>query len=209
MNTKTVSNFRVFINEAQSEVITSMAEFEGQLDAQRREARALGKELREAMASLARRQDTVEDFVRGNDPGEVFAVPGRQRTAATPSRQEEAGKKPSHNDSRRKGNGSTAPETRALTRYPFARSCTPWWPTSPQPFLALNGAQHHPPGATATPCYATGFLLRRDRCSSPLSAKRRASSAWPSAPCSSRYASSEGSSALTVTSFTSPYGVEK
>ncbi len=70
--------------------------------------------------------------------------------------------------------------------------------------LALSAVQHHPPGASPIPCYATGFLLRRARCSSPLFTKRRASSAWPSAPCSSRYASSEGSSALTVTSRTSP-----
>ena len=114
MNTKTMSDFRVLINEAQSEVITSMAELEGQLDAQRSETRALGEELREAVADLARRQDAVEQFLHGKDRGEVFAVPGRQRTAATtPSRQEETGKKPSHNGSRRKGNGSTAPETRA------------------------------------------------------------------------------------------------
>jgi DNA-binding protein H-NS len=113
MNTKTMSDFRMLINEAQSEVITSMAELEGQLDAQRSETQALGKELREAMASLKARQDTVEALVRGNAPGEVFAVPGHQRTAATtPSRQDETGKKPSPNG-RRKGNGSTAPETRA------------------------------------------------------------------------------------------------
>jgi DNA-binding protein H-NS len=113
MNTKTVSDFRVLINEAQSEVITSMAKLEGQLDAQRSETRALGEELREAVADLARRQDAVEQFLHGKDRGEVFAVPGRQRTAATtPSRQEETGKKPSPNG-RRKGNGSTAPETRA------------------------------------------------------------------------------------------------
>jgi hypothetical protein len=114
MNTKTVSDFRVLINDAQAEIITSMAEFEGQLDAQRSETRALGEELREAVADLARRQDAVEQFLHGKDRGEVFAVPRRQRTAATtPSRQEEPGKKSSHNGSRRKGNGSTAPETRA------------------------------------------------------------------------------------------------
>lgn len=107
------SDFRVLINEAQSEVITSMAEFEGQLDAQRSETRALGEELREAVADLTRRQDAVEQFLNGKDRGEVFAVPGRQRTAAaTPRKQEETGKKPSPNG-RRKGNGSTAPETRA------------------------------------------------------------------------------------------------
>ncbi|QRN94050.1 hypothetical protein JRI60_33540 [Archangium violaceum] len=113
MNTKTMSDFRVLINEAQSEVITSMAEFEGQLDAQRSETRALGEELREAVADLARRQDAVEQFLHGKDQGEVFAVPGRQRTATTtPSKPEETGKKPSPNG-RRRGNGSTAPETRA------------------------------------------------------------------------------------------------
>ncbi len=112
MNTKTMGDFRVLINEAQSEVITSMAKLKGQLDAQRSETRALDEELREAVADLARRQDAVEQFLHGKDRGEVFAVPGRQRTAATtPSRQEETGKKPSHNGSRRKGNGSTAPET--------------------------------------------------------------------------------------------------
>ena len=113
MNTKTMSDFRVLINEAQSEVITSMAELEGQLDAQRSETRARGEELRDAVADLARRQDAVEQFLHGKDKGEVFAVPGRQRTAATtPSRQEETGKK-STPSNRRKGNGSTAPETRA------------------------------------------------------------------------------------------------
>ena|GEM_PF-3575805 len=115
MNAKTMSDFRGLINEAQSEVITSMAELEGQLDAQRSETRALGEELREAVADLARRQDAVEQFLHGKDKGEIFAVPGRQRTAATtptPSKQEETGKKPSPNG-RRKGNGSTAPETRA------------------------------------------------------------------------------------------------
>jgi DNA-binding protein H-NS len=82
-----MGDFRGLINEAQSEVITSMAELEGQLDAQRSEARALGEELREAMASLKARQNTVEALVRGNTPGEVFAVPGRQRTATeTPRR---------------------------------------------------------------------------------------------------------------------------
>jgi hypothetical protein len=114
MNTKTMSDFKVLINEAQSEVITSMAELEGQLDAQRSETRALGEELREAVADLARRQDAVEQFLHGKDKGEVFAVPGRQRTAAeTPRKQEETAKKPSPNGSRRKGNGSTAPEARA------------------------------------------------------------------------------------------------
>ena len=78
------------------------------------ETRALGEELREAVADLARRQDAVEQFLHGKDRGEVFAVPGRQRTAATtPSKQEETAKKPTPNGSRRKGNGSTAPETRA------------------------------------------------------------------------------------------------
>jgi ABC-type transporter Mla subunit MlaD len=113
MNTKTMNDFRVILNDAQAELITSMAEFEGQLDAQRSETRSLGEELREAVADLARRQDAVEQFLHGKDKGEVFAVPGRQRTAATtPSRQEETGKKPTPNN-RRKGNGSTAPETRS------------------------------------------------------------------------------------------------
>ncbi|HYO57005.1 hypothetical protein [Archangium sp.] len=112
MNTKTMSGFRVLINEAQSEVITSMAEFEGQLDTQRSETRALGEELREAVADPARRQDAVEQFLHGKDRGEVFAVPGRQRTTETPRRQEQTGKKPAPTG-RRKGNGSTAPETHA------------------------------------------------------------------------------------------------
>jgi hypothetical protein len=112
MNTKTMGDFRGLINEAQSEVISSMDEFEGQLDAQRSETRALGEELRESVANLARRQDAVEQFLHGKDRGEIFAVSGRQRTAAeTPRRQEETGKKPSPNG-RRKGNGSTAPEMR-------------------------------------------------------------------------------------------------
>jgi DNA-binding protein H-NS len=112
MNAKTMSDFRVLINEAQSEVITSMAELEGQLDAQRSETRALGEELREAVADLARRQDAVEQFLHGKDKGEVFAVPGRQRTTEAQPRQEQTGKKPS-SSSKRKGNGSTAPEARA------------------------------------------------------------------------------------------------
>ena len=77
------------------------------------ETRALGEELREAVADLSRRLDSVEQFPSTGRTGEVFAVPGRQRTAAaTPSRQEETGKKSTPNN-RRKGNGSTAPETRA------------------------------------------------------------------------------------------------
>jgi DNA-binding protein H-NS len=114
MNTKTMGDFRVLINEAQAEVITSMAELEGQLDAQRSETRALGEELREAVADLARRQDAVEQFLHGKDRGEVFAVPGRQRTAAveTPRKQEETGKKSSPSGRRKGNNGSTAPEMR-------------------------------------------------------------------------------------------------
>ncbi|OJT22596.1 hypothetical protein BO221_22805 [Archangium sp. Cb G35] len=112
MNTKTVTEFKGLIADAQSEVITSMAEFEGQLDAQRSETRDLGEELREAVADLARRQDAVEQFLHGKDKGEVFAVPGRQRTTEAPPRQEQTGKK-SSSSSKRKGNGSTAPEARA------------------------------------------------------------------------------------------------
>ena len=107
MNTKTMGDFRVLINEAQAEVITSMAKFEGQLDAQRSETQALGEELREAVEDLARRQDAVEQFLQGKDRGEVFAVPGRQRTAEAPPRQEETGKKSTPNG-RRKGNGAEA-----------------------------------------------------------------------------------------------------
>jgi DNA-binding protein H-NS len=135
MNTKTMSDFRVLINEAQSEVITSMAELEGQLDAQQSETRALGEELREAVVDLARRQDAVEQFLNGKDRGEVFTVPGRQRTIETPPRREETGKKPTPNGSRRKGNnGSTAPETRPRRAPLPSRSCMPWWPTSPRNF---------------------------------------------------------------------------
>jgi hypothetical protein len=102
----------VSLNEAQADLITSMAEFEGQLDAQRSEMRALGEELREKMASLMARQDAVEQFLHGKDRGEVFAVPGRQRPTEARPRQEETVKKPASNG-RRKGNGSTAPETRS------------------------------------------------------------------------------------------------
>jgi hypothetical protein len=112
MNTKTVSDFRVLLNDAHAELVTAMAEFESQLDAQRSETRALGEELQQAVANLGRRQDAVEHFLHGKDRGEVFAVPGRQRTAETPTRQEETGKKPTPHG-RRKGNGSTAPEMRA------------------------------------------------------------------------------------------------
>ncbi|HYO54682.1 hypothetical protein [Archangium sp.] len=112
MNTKTMSDFRVLINEAQSELITSMAELEGQLDIQRSETRALGEELREAVADLARRQEAVDQFLNGKDRGEVFAVPGRQRPTEARPRQEETGKKPAPNG-KRKGNGSTAAEARA------------------------------------------------------------------------------------------------
>ena len=112
MNTKTVSDFRVILNDAHAELITAMAEFEGQLDAQRSETRALGEELREKMASLMARQDAMEQFLHGKDREEVFAVPGRQRTIEAPRKQEETVKKPASN-SRRKGNGSTAPEMRS------------------------------------------------------------------------------------------------
>ena len=112
MNTKTMNDFRVLINEAQSEVITSMAELEGQLDAQRSETRALGEELRKAVADLACRQDAMEQFLQGKDRGEVFAVPGRQRTAEAPYRQEETGKKPTAPGSKRRGSGPAAPDSR-------------------------------------------------------------------------------------------------
>lgn len=114
MNANVVSEFKVLHNDLHEEIGSMAENFQGELDAHRREVRALGTELREAVADLARRQDAVEQFLHGKDKGEVFAVPGRQRTAATaPSRQEETGKKPTPNGSRRKGNGSTTPETRA------------------------------------------------------------------------------------------------
>jgi ATP-dependent Clp protease ATP-binding subunit ClpA len=77
-----------------------------QLDTQRAETAQLGKELREAVADLARRQDTMEQFLQGKDQSEVFSVPGRQRAAETPRKQEETVKKPAPNG-RRKGNGAT------------------------------------------------------------------------------------------------------
>ncbi|MFE8597334.1 hypothetical protein [Archangium violaceum] len=111
LNTTAVTEFKGLIKDVHEELGSMAENFQGELDAQRRETR----ELREAVADLARRQDAVEQFLHGKDKGEVFAVPGRQRTATTtttPSKQEETGKKPATN-SRRKGNGSTAPETRA------------------------------------------------------------------------------------------------
>ncbi len=110
LNTTAVTEFKGLIKDVHEELGSMAENFQGELDAQRRETR----ELREAVADLARRQDAVEQFLHGKDKGEVFAVPGRQRTAATtPSRQEEKEKKPSPNGSKRKGNGSTAPEARA------------------------------------------------------------------------------------------------
>ena len=173
------------------------------------ETRALGEKLREALSNLARRQDEVEQFLHGKDKGEVFAVPGNQRTSAkTPRQQEETAKRPT-SDSRRKGNGSTGrrPAPPDALSGPLAAACRSV-PRAPGIFSPEQRAAS-PAGTPAAPCYATGFRLRRDRCSSPFSTKRRASSAWPSTPCSTRYARSEGSNALTVTSFTSPYGVEK
>ncbi|MGZ3461050.1 MAG: hypothetical protein ACXU86_21390 [Archangium sp.] len=115
MNANVVSEFKGLINDVHEELGSMAENFQGELDAQRREGRALGEELREAVADLARRQAAVEQFLHGKDKGEVFAVPGRQRTAATtttPSKQEETGKKPTPNG-RHKGNGSTAAEARA------------------------------------------------------------------------------------------------
>ncbi|HZH77189.1 MAG TPA: hypothetical protein VEY88_14260 [Archangium sp.] len=110
MNANVVSEFKVLHNDVHEELGSMAENVQGELDAHRREVRALGTELREAVADLTRRQDAVEQFLHGKDRGEVFAVPGRQRTTETPSRQE--GKKLSPSG-RRKGNGSTAPETRA------------------------------------------------------------------------------------------------
>jgi hypothetical protein len=112
MNANVVSEFKGLINDVHEELGSMAENFQGELDGQRREVRALGEELREKIASLMARQDAVEAIVRGEHRGEVFAVPGRQRTTETPRRQEETGKKPAPNG-RRKGNGSTAPETRA------------------------------------------------------------------------------------------------
>ncbi len=151
MNTKTMSDFRVLINEAQSEVITSMGEIEGQLDAQRSETR----ELREAVADLARRQNAVEQFLHGKDRGEVFAIPGRQRTIETPPRQEETAKRPA-TTGRRKGNGSTAPEMRAppdALPCPLADACRggPRAPGISWPRAALSITSPELPPRRATP----------------------------------------------------------
>ena len=113
MNANVVSEFKVLHNDVHEELGSMAENVQGELDAHRREVRALGTELREAVADLTRRQDAVEQFLHGKDRGEVFAVPGRQRTVAeTPRKQEETAKKLPPNGSRRKGNGSTAPEMR-------------------------------------------------------------------------------------------------
>jgi ABC-type transporter Mla subunit MlaD len=114
LNTAAVTEFKGLIKDVHEELGSMAENFQGEFDAQRSETRALGEELREAVADLARRQDAVEQFLHGKDWGEVFAVPGRQRTAAeTPRRQEETGKKPTPNNRRKGNNGSSAPETRA------------------------------------------------------------------------------------------------
>ncbi|MFY0566378.1 hypothetical protein ACN28E_21415 [Archangium lansingense] len=112
LNTAAVTEFKGLIKDVHEELGSMAENFQGELDAQRSETRALGEELREAVADLARRQHAVEQFLHGKDRGEVFAVPGRQRTVETPPRQEETGRKPSPSG-RRKGNGSTAAEARA------------------------------------------------------------------------------------------------
>ncbi len=111
LNTAAVTEFKGLIKDVHEELGSMAENFQGELDAQRRETRALGEELRAAVADLARRQNAVEQFLNGKDQGEVFAVPGRQRTTEAPPKQEQTGKKPTPNN-RRKGNGSTAPETR-------------------------------------------------------------------------------------------------
>ncbi|MGZ3461106.1 MAG: hypothetical protein ACXU86_21675 [Archangium sp.] len=113
LNTAAVTEFKGLIKDVHEELGSMAANFQSELDAQRSETRALGEELRAAMADLARRQDAVERFLHGKDQGEVFAVPGRQRTTEAPPKQEQTGKKPSPHG-RRKGNGSTAPDARAL-----------------------------------------------------------------------------------------------
>ncbi len=112
LNTAAVTEFKGLIKDVHEELGSMAENFQGELNAQRRETRALGEELRATVADLARRQDAVERFLNGKDQGEVFAVPGRQRTTEAPPKQEQTSKKPS-SSSKRKGNGSTAPEARA------------------------------------------------------------------------------------------------
>jgi len=113
LNTAAVTEFKGLIKDVHEELGSMAENFQGELDAQRRETRVLGEELRAAVADLARRQDAVEQFLHDKDRGEVFAVPGRQRTTEAPPKQEQTGKKSAPNGRRKGNNGSTAPEMRA------------------------------------------------------------------------------------------------
>jgi len=102
---------RDVLDEVREHMTDLRTALQGQLDTQRSEAQAFGAELRQAVEDLTCRQNTVEQFLQGKLPGEVFAVPGRQRSAEAPRRQE-PGTKPGPNG-KRKTNGSNAAGARA------------------------------------------------------------------------------------------------
>ncbi|WNZ59531.1 hypothetical protein QEG98_26175 [Myxococcus sp. MxC21-1] len=106
----TVSEFKTLINDVHDELGTMADNFQGELDGQRREVRALGKELREAIASLTARQDTLEALVRGR-PREERVTDGQGESPSSPAPLQPTGSSAAPGG-KRKGNGRSAPDSR-------------------------------------------------------------------------------------------------
>ncbi len=110
MTTTTVGEFKTLINDVHDELGTMADNFQGELDVQRREVRALGKELREAIASLTARQDVLEALVRGR-PREERVTDGQGEAPSSPAPLQATGSGAAPGG-KRKGNGRSAPDSR-------------------------------------------------------------------------------------------------
>lgn len=108
--TTTVSEFKTLINDVHDELGTMADNFQCELDGQRREVRALGKELREAIASLTARQDALEALVRGR-PREERVTDDQGESPSFPAPLQPTGSSAAPSG-KRKGNGRSAPDSR-------------------------------------------------------------------------------------------------
>lgn len=110
LTTTTAGEFKTLINDVHDELGTMADNFQGELDGQRREVRALGKELREAIAGLTARQDALEALVRGQ-PREERVTDGQGESPSSPAPLQPAGSGAAPGGKRR-GNGRSAPDSR-------------------------------------------------------------------------------------------------
>ena len=110
MTTGTVTELKTLINDVHDELGTMADNFQGELDAQRREVRAIGKEFREAMASLTTRQDALEALVRGS-PREERVTDGQGESPSFPAPLQPTGSSAAPGG-KRNGNGRSAPDSR-------------------------------------------------------------------------------------------------